>query len=156
MAGSIQTLSDIKTLRQYAALPYRVVDGLPQVMLITSRETRRWILPKGRPEKRMKPFEVAAAEAFEEAGVLGHIAATVFSSFASHKRLKTGVELPCTIKVYLLEVNQELDYWPERDQRERAWFGLHQAALVAGEPGLIRVLDEFCALWGRQARRKRA
>lgn len=156
MVGSIQALSEIKPLRQYAALPYRVVDGAPQVLLITSRETKRWILPKGRPEKRLMPFEVAAAEAFEEAGVLGHITDTVFGSFSSHKRLKTGAEIPCVIKVYLLEVNQILDHWPEHHQRERTWLGLHQATLMAGEPGLIRILDEFSARWNRNARRKRA
>lgn len=156
MVGSIQALAEIKTLRQYAALPYRVIEGSPQVMLITSRETRRWILPKGRPEKRMKPFEVAAAEAFEEAGVLGHVSDTVFGSFASHKRQKNGEELPCTIKVFLLEVNQELDHWPESHQRDRGWFGLHQATLMTGEPGLVRILSEFAALWNRQARRLRA
>src|ERR1700755_1994635 len=59
---------------QFAALPFQIApDGL-RVLLLTSRETRRWIIPKGWPIRGMKPREVAAREAFEEAGLVGRVA----------------------------------------------------------------------------------
>jgi len=136
-----------KALVQYAALPYRVVDGHAEVMLVTSRETKRWILPKGRPEKRLKAHEVAAAEAFEEAGIVGTVVKDAFCHFASTKRLKNGHELPCTIKVYLLKVKKQVDEWPEKGQRERRWFTPGEAALMATEEGLIKTLLDFGARW---------
>lgn len=136
-----------KSLIQYAALPYRVVDGHVEIMLVTSRETKRWILPKGRPEKRLKAHEVAAAEAFEEAGIMGSIDKDPSAVFASTKRLKNGTELPCTIKVYDLKVKKVLDDWPEKGERERRWFSPGEAALVATETGLIKTLLDFGAKW---------
>lgn len=136
-----------KAVIQYAALPYRIVDGHPEVMLVTSRETKRWILPKGRPEKRLKSYEVAAAEAFEEAGIVGSIAKDSFCAFASTKRLKNGKELPCTIKVYILKTKKVLDDWPEKAERERRWFSPGEAALIVTEEGLIKTLLNFGAQW---------
>ncbi|TNC98131.1 MAG: hypothetical protein FD119_614 [Stygiobacter sp.] len=136
-------VSHPKSIIQYAALPYRMVDGHEEVMLVTSRETKRWILPKGQPEKRLKPHEVAAAEAYEEAGVMGSIDKDALSVFASTKRLKNGTELPCTIKVYGLKVKKVLDEWPEKSERERRWFSPGEAALVATEAGLIKTLQDF-------------
>jgi len=140
-------VSSAKTLVQYAALPYRVVDGHAEVMLVTSRETKRWILPKGRPEKRLKAHEVAAAEAFEEAGIVGSVVKDAFCHFPSTKRLKNGHELPCTIKVYLLKVKKVVDDWPEKGQRERRWFTPGEAALTVTEEGLIKTLLDFGAHW---------
>lgn len=135
-----------RELVQYAALPYMVRDGRPQVMLITSRETRRWILPKGKPEKGLKPHEAAAREAFEEAGVVGRAMAKRYDSFKSFKRLKSGKELPCVVEAYLLAVEQELDDWPEKGQRQRGWFTPGEAALLVSEPGLVQLLLEFGSL----------
>jgi 8-oxo-dGTP pyrophosphatase MutT (NUDIX family) len=140
-------VSHPKSIIQYAALPYRVVDGHVEVMLVTSRETKRWILPKGQPEKRLKPYEVAAAEAFEEAGIVGTIDKDALTAFPSTKRLKNGTELPCTIKVYVLKVKKVLDEWPEKSERERRWFSPGEAAMVATEAGLIRTLLDFGAKW---------
>lgn len=140
-------MSASKAIFQYAALPYRLVDDRVEVMLVTSRETKRWILPKGRPEKRLKPHEVAAAEAFEEAGLLGGIAKDCLAVFASTKRLKNGKELPCSIKVFALRVKTQLDDWPEKSERERRWFTPGEAALAVTEEGLIKTLLDFGARW---------
>lgn len=137
----------VKHLIQYAALPYRVVDGHAEVLLVTSRETKRWILPKGRPEKRLKAHEVATSEAFEEAGVMGTVHKDAFTHFASTKRLKNGKELPCVIKVFLLKVKTELDKWPEQDERQRRWFSPGEAAMTVTEEGLIKTLLDFGAQW---------
>lgn len=136
-----------KRLQQFAALPYRVVEGHPEVCLITSRETKRWILPKGQAEKKMAPHHVAENEAYEEAGLIGHIFASPFANFASVKRTKSGKEVPADVAVYLLEVVHELDNWPERKMRERRWMTPGEAALLTGEEALIRILLDFGARW---------
>lgn len=132
----------------YAALPFLIEDGHPKVLLVTSRETKRWILPKGKPEKKLRPPEVAAREAFEEAGVYGKISPEPFAVFDSVKRLDNGREVPIKIQVYLFEVNKVLADWPEKKERERRWATPGEAALLATEPGLVSVLLNFSAAWG--------
>lgn len=132
-----------KSLVQYAALPYRIDDGHPTVLLVTSRETKRWILPKGQPERKLAAHQVAEAEAYEEAGLIGTVFKTPFAQFDSFKRLKNGRELPCIVRVYLLEVAHELDAWPEKGQRERRWMSPGEAAMLVTEAGLVRVLLDF-------------
>lgn len=132
-----------KTLVQYAALPYRVEDGHPMVLLVTSRETKRWILPKGQPERKLSPPQVAETEAYEEAGLIGTVFKAPFAHYDSYKRLKNGKEVPCLMRVYLLEVSHELSAWPEMDERERRWMSPGEAAMLVTEPGLVRVLLDF-------------
>ena len=132
---------------QYAALPFRLVDGEPQVLLVTSRERGRWILPKGRQERLVPARNVAAQEGYEEAGVCGNISVKSIGSFPSVKRLPSGEVVPTRVRVYLLEVATELDDWPERNQRERRWLSLGEAALLASEGGLTDFLLRFAALW---------
>lgn len=142
-------MAAVKSIRyQYACLPFRVEDGHPLVMLVTSRETRRWILPKGRPEKGLAPWQVAAQEAYEEAGLVGSVSTTAIASYPSIKRTRAGEDQPCTVRVFLFAVERELDEWPEGDQRERGWMSPGEAALRASEPQLAQILLEFGALWG--------
>src|SRR5262245_66455856 len=85
--------------RQYGALPYRLRDGSrrPQFMLITSRENRRWVIPKGWPKKGKSPQSSAAREAFEEAGVRGAVAKRAVASFSYEKRSKSGADVRCDV-----------------------------------------------------------
>jgi 8-oxo-dGTP pyrophosphatase MutT (NUDIX family) len=135
---SIMTKS--KPRSQYAALPFRMTDDGLRVLLITSRETRRWVIPKGWPEKELLPHELAAREAYEEAGILGRTERSPAGSFRYEKRLTEKKAVLCIVDVYLLEVEQELDEWPEKGQRERRWMTPAQAALLVGEGGLVEVL----------------
>src|SRR5580700_3178360 len=90
---------------QYAALPYRMNDRTqPEVMLVTSRETRRWIIPKGWPHKGKAPHRSAAREAFEEAGVIGAVNRQSVGSFSYEKQLKSGSVVECKVRVYALAV----------------------------------------------------
>src|SRR6266849_9166919 len=90
---------------QYAALPYRVRRKFgTEVMLVTSRETRRWIIPKGWPQKGKAPHRSAAREAFEEAGVVGAIRRRSIGSFSYEKRLKKGGLVECEVFVFALKV----------------------------------------------------
>ena len=129
-----------KPTLQFAAFPLKTELGRPQVLLVTSRETRRWILPKGRPEKKLRPYDVASKEAYEEAGVVGKITAKSMGSFPSFKRLENGDEIQTLVRVYRLDVTAQYDDWPERSQRQRQWVDVDQAASLVGEVGLTAFL----------------
>ena len=130
---------------QFAALPVRVApDGGVEVLLLTSRETKRWIIPKGWPMKGRKPWEAAAQEALEEAGVLGRPGKTPIGSYLYFKRQAAHFEL-CRVEVYLLPFAGQLESWREKGQREAKWFDLEEAAMRVEEPGLISILQNFDA-----------
>src|SRR3974390_1046266 len=107
---------------QYAALPYRVNGrARPEVMLVTSRRGRRWIIPKGWPHKGQAPARSAAREAFEEAGVTGSVRRRPLGSFSYRKRLKTGRVVECEVRVFALKVKRQSRQWPEKAQRHVKW-----------------------------------
>jgi 8-oxo-dGTP pyrophosphatase MutT (NUDIX family) len=130
--------------KQFAALPWRIGDGsLRQVMLLTSRETRRWVIPKGWPMKGRKPAEVASREAYEEAGLIGQIIGKKpVGSYHYDKRLAKASFL-CEVRVFLFRVEQQLDDWPEKDQRVSRWFDADEAAKLVDESGLAEIIDRF-------------
>ncbi|MEN3929961.1 NUDIX hydrolase [Microvirga sp. W0021] len=127
--------------RQYAALPFRLNGGNAiEVMLITSRETRRWVIPKGWPIKGLKPHETAACEAYEEAGLTGRITKEAIGSFHYEKRLKAGDSITCEVEVYPLEVRRQYETWPEKHERDKRWFKLSDAAALVAEVDLSETL----------------
>ncbi len=141
---------------QYAALCWRRVKsrgkagvksgkdaGSVEVLLITSRDTGRWVLPKGWPMKGMTPAEAAAREAYEEAGVEGRIDADPIGDFRYIKVLPGERGIPCRVAVFPLRVKRLLDSFPECDQRERAWFSPAAAAEKVDEPQLKALLRDF-------------
>ncbi|MDB5470415.1 MAG: phosphohydrolase, MutT/nudix family protein, partial [Caulobacter sp.] len=101
----------VECARQVAALPYRLA-GAPEVLLITSRETRRWVIPKGWPMKDRTFSEAAAQEALEEAGVRGVTAEESIGAYRYLKQIKNGASILCEVAVYPLEVSEQLDAWP--------------------------------------------
>ena len=128
---------------QVAALPYRRDgEGRISVMLVTSRETRRWVIPKGWTMAGRRKRDAAAREAFEEAGIEGRIGTKAVGSFTYFKRRAGHFEL-VFVKVYPLEVARELDQWPEKGQRERGWFSPEDAASLVMEPGLAALLESL-------------
>lgn len=120
-------------------------DGQRLVLLITSRDTRRWVIPKGWAEKGVAPHEQAAREAFEEAGLRGEIAAKPIGRYRYLKRLHGGGTVPCRVDVFPLAVDHRLDDWPEKGQREAAWLTLGEAATMVDEQGLVALLLELAA-----------
>ena len=127
-------------LNQVAAVPVRRQDdGELEVLLVTSRETRRWIIPKGWPWPEAPHHEAAAAEAWEEAGVRGRIVADALGTYTYDKR-QDGTLLTVDVIVYLLEVTEEERVWPEMDERERAWFSPAAAAEAVVEQELKALL----------------
>jgi 8-oxo-dGTP pyrophosphatase MutT (NUDIX family) len=125
-----------KTRSQIAALPIRrSPSGKPQVLLITSRSTRRWIVPKGWPMKGKKGHEAAAREAREEAGIVGKVRKKPAGCYNYWKRMDDHFVL-CKVTVYLLHARSRLNDWAERNQRLSHWFTLKDAADIVDDPGL--------------------
>lgn len=131
--------------KQVAALPVRKgEDGLLEVLLVTSRETGRWVIPKGWPSKRLSDRDAAAREARQEAGVTGSMKSRPIGTYRYRKVQPEGTRL-LDVTVYLLKVEREKKSWPEKDQRQRSWFKADAAARRVREPSLqklIRALSE--------------
>jgi 8-oxo-dGTP pyrophosphatase MutT (NUDIX family) len=130
---------------QYAALPYRFEGGQLRILLITSRETRRWVIPKGWPITGLKPQDAAAAEAAEEAGLIGTIEPTPLGSYRYLKRLKRNEAIAVQVIVFAFEVSEQVESWKEQDQRTLRWFGYRTAAMRVAEPSLKRLIRDFGA-----------
>jgi 8-oxo-dGTP pyrophosphatase MutT (NUDIX family) len=129
---------------QFAALPWRrKATGGIEVLLITSRETRRWVLPKGWPMKDRTPAEAAAQEAFEEAGVTGDARAEPLGDYGYGKRLRDGSVQDVRVSVFALEVFVEQMAWPEMDQREKMWTSPDVAAMLVDELELKDLIRGF-------------
>ena len=130
-------------ITQYGVLPYRLdAQGKLEFLLITSRERRRWVVPKGNPIPFLLNYESAAREAFEEAGVEGPIAIQPIGSYRYGKRRRGG-EAPAIVNVYPLLVTREAGDWPERRQRERRWFSQEEAAAAVEEAELAVTILSF-------------
>jgi 8-oxo-dGTP pyrophosphatase MutT (NUDIX family) len=129
--------------KQVAALCWRMGKRGLEVLLITSRNTKRWILPKGWPEPELSAAENAAREAFEEAGVTGKIAATPVGHYHYLKERREGGGIPVSVDVFALAVTKQLDDWPEKGQRNLAWVPLKEAILKVSEPGLRAAIEDF-------------
>ena len=129
---------------QFAALPWRRnAAGGVEVLLITSRETHRWVIPKGWPIKGKSSAKSAAQEAFEEAGVQGKISKRPVGSYAYDKRLKNGRLQRVRVAVYALYVESEADAYLELGQREKLWVPPPEAARRVDEPELMVLLATF-------------
>lgn len=132
-----------KDIRQVAALPYRISDsGQLKVLLITSRGTRRFVIPKGWQMEGRKDWQAAAEEAREEAGIEGQIRPEPIGEYQYWKRLKTAF-VPVTVVVYPLEVTGSMPRWREAKQRRRGWVNWDQAKVLVDEPELISLIDAF-------------
>lgn len=129
---------------QFAALPWRRNPaGEVEVLLITSRETHRWVIPKGWPVKGKKAARSAAQEAFEEAGVQGKIGKKPFGGYVYDKRLRNGRLQRVRVQVFPLEVLAEAEAYRELGQREKLWLPPTEAAQKVDEPELMVLLATF-------------
>jgi len=128
---------------QFAAFPYQVDrQGIVRVLLVTSRETGRWIIPKGWPMEGKLPHEAAAIEAFEEAGVVGEPITSTIGAYEYWKRWRSADTL-CRVEVYPLPIERLEPHWLEDAERERQFFDLETAASLVEEPSLKRLIAAF-------------
>jgi 8-oxo-dGTP pyrophosphatase MutT (NUDIX family) len=125
--------------KQVAAIPLRRIDGVTEVLLVTSRDTGRWVIPKGWRGKGLKGHKAAAREAKEEAGVEGKIRQKPVGHFR-YIKAERSTDGPIDVTVFLLAVRKEFKRWPESGQRQRAWFGIDSAAAQVEEPELSSII----------------
>ena len=128
---------------QYGALPWRRTDGAVEILLITTRNTRRWIVPKGWPLAGRTPSECAAQEALEEAGVLGEMDQKPLGWFSYDKLRKSGEVLHCKVQVYAMEVARQRRSWAEKAARQTRWCSPQEALSHVSEPGLRQIISKF-------------
>lgn len=136
-----------KSLHQVAALPYRVGPNGLEVLLVTSRNSERWIVPKGWPMRGRSSEEAAAREAYEEAGVSGEIASEPIGAFSYAKRRKSGSRT-CLVAVYALRVRRQSGNWPERGQRDLKWIPAIDAVEAVTDSGLGDLIRHFAGAVG--------
>lgn len=133
-------------IRQYGVIPYRcAADGGVEVLLITSRETRRWVVPRGNPIVGLSPPLSAAQEAYEEAGIRGEVGTDLLGCYRYGKRRASGAVDEAEVELFAMRVVETLDEWPERSERERRWFAQEDASAAVAEAelaALIRALGE--------------
>ena len=137
--------------RQVAALPLRQAkDGTLEILLVTSRDTGRWIIPKGWPSKRLKDCKAAAREARQEAGVKGKIFRRAIGTYRYIKRELDNDAL-IEVRVFLLKVSKHYKRWPEHRERRRAWFDIEDAASRVSDPELSSLIGMLQDREGRRA-----
>jgi 8-oxo-dGTP pyrophosphatase MutT (NUDIX family) len=130
-------------IKQVAALPVRKgTDGQFEVLLVTSRETGRWVIPKGWPSRRLSDRDAAAREARQEAGVVGTMKSRPIGTYRYRKVEPAGTRL-LDVTVFLLKVEKEMKRWSEQDQRRRTWFKADAAARRVREPSLQKLIREL-------------
>ncbi len=143
LAGAARIFSARNSALQISALPCRTRNGKLEVCLITSRGGGRWIIPKGWPESDLSHVEIAAQEAWEEAGLTGAVQPDLYASYAASKQLEPGVGIPVRIDVYLLIEPEQAKQFPELGERKIKWLSIDRAIERADDSGLREVLKRL-------------
>jgi 8-oxo-dGTP pyrophosphatase MutT (NUDIX family) len=123
---------------QAGVIPYRRIKGELEILLITSRRGKHWVIPKGVIEPHLDARESAVQEAYEEAGVRGSLRPDAWGEYAYRKWGGT-----CRVRVFLLEVEAELVDWPESHFRTRRWVSLEEALRIIDQEGLRRLIQRI-------------
>ncbi len=127
--------AEIEIFEQSGVIPYRqAVTGL-EFLLITSRNAKRWLIPKGLVEPDLTPAQSALKEAYEEAGIRGRIVGEPIGTYEYEKW--GGL---CRVEVFLCDVTAELTKWPEADVRQRRWYPVEEAVEIVEDPSLRLLL----------------
>ena len=135
--------------KQSGVIPYRIKDESLQILLITSRQKKKWIIPKGIIENGLKPYESAGKEALEEAGAVGIVSKDLIGKY---KYKKWGGKVK--IKIYPMRVKTLLDDWDEIDYRKRKWFNFNDAKEIIEIEKLKIILDSFKIAIDSKSRQK--
>ncbi len=143
-AGFVQPMLRRPKKVQLAALCYRHKAAGKQVLLVTSRDTGRWVIPKGWPIAGTNSTGTALQEAWEEAGVkTGDLDKDPIGAFTYDKRLNAGWSVPVQTVVYPVAVTKMCEVFPEARERDRKWVSPEQAANLVQEPELKKLLIAF-------------
>ena len=133
----------MKTRQQYAALPFVTIGRQVEFLLITRRRSGRWIIPKGWPETTLSGRELAALEAYEEAGLKGRIGKKAIGTFSYVKQLDDGPNVICKVTVFPLQVSTQYLDWPEKSQRQLRWVKKKKACELIEEQELATLIENF-------------
>ncbi len=134
-------MSKREVLKQIAALPIRCDEkGRLSVLMVTSRDSGRWVMPKGWTMDGKKPWAAAEIEALEEAGAKGHMSREPLGDYHYDKVLDDGTKVRCRVRLYPMMVQKLKRNWKERGQRKRHWFTPKSAAKAVHEPELAELL----------------
>jgi 8-oxo-dGTP pyrophosphatase MutT (NUDIX family) len=133
----------VERTHQVAALPWRKGEQGVEILLVTTRTTKRWLIPKGWSMYGKADHEAAAIEAYEEAGVRGIADAMPVGRYGYLKLLKSGKPRHLNVQVFAIAVDDVLDDWPEKSERERQWVSPQQALALIGEVELLPVIAAF-------------
>lgn len=125
-----------------AALPYRLGRHGVEILLITSRETRGWTIPKELPKADRHLHRTAEIAAFHAAGVKGSIARKAIGEY-SESALPDSDGPPGLVEVYPLLVGHEAATWPEKSHCRRVWFPAQDAADKLGQSGLAGIIRDW-------------
>jgi 8-oxo-dGTP pyrophosphatase MutT (NUDIX family) len=130
-------------MHQIAALPfYDNPGGGVDICLVTSRGGGRWIIPKGNPIRGLAPHEVAAQEALEEAGLVGHVSKRCIGTF-KFDRMRNGRETTCRVDVYALRVERQMQTWTEMHERSVLRCNVHTALSLVSVPNLATLINRY-------------
>lgn len=125
---------------QVAALCLRKRKGQTEVLLLTSLDTGRWVVPKGWPMRGRSLAGAALREAWEEAGIRGKVRHEPVGSYHYEKKRDGGLALHCEVRAFVVETESQAERYPEAGQRERLWLVPAEAAKRVREPELKALL----------------
>ncbi len=130
-------------MHQIAALPfYDNPGGGVDICLVTSRGSGRWIIPKGNPIRGLAPHEVAAQEALEEAGLMGHVDERCIGTF-KFDRIRNGRDTTCRVDVYALRVERQMQTWTEMHERSVLRCNVKTALSLVSVPNLATLINRY-------------
>ena len=124
-----------KTFKQSGVIPYRVQNGKIEILLITSRDHQKWVVPKGGISNGMSPPASAAKEAWEEAGVIGRVDANKLGTYKYRKRGKIY-----QVQIYLMPVEMVCEEYPEAGKRQRQWLDFTKVIMLVKQASLQRII----------------
>lgn len=128
---------------QVGALCWRKRKGQTEVLLVTSRDSGRWVVPKGWLMKGRSAAGSAMQEAWEEAGVrVDPSESRPAGQFEYIKLLKGGRKQRLTVHLFSVRLRKSdlHDRFPEAKERKRTWMTARKAAEKVEEPGLRKIL----------------
>lgn len=143
IAEAMQVFSARNTALQIGTLAFRTGKRPLEVCLITSRGGGRWIIPKGWPEPGLSHTEIAAKEAWEEAGLTGSVHPDLYASYETSKSIEPGTDLPVRMDIYLLANPNQATNFPELGQRKVKWLPIERAVERVEDHGLKKVLSKL-------------
>jgi len=129
-------------LRQSGVLPYRPSGPDLKILIILSRTSGNWIVPKGHLEPGLTARESAEAEALEEAGLLGDVGFRPIGAYTYRRHPSRGAVI-CRVRLFPMRVTQEVEEYDERGEREKRWVSADEAVDLLAYSGLRRAVSKL-------------